>query len=197
MGIGISPAKSSIALKRRMFFLVVHGVVADEPYTILKVTQDTTAAEVITNALQKSGRTAESAREYVLIEEVARGWDAKEKDLPPTQRVLDAQEKPLQSQSNWKGDGKFILKRTGNDPSSRAWLSSLSARGNRFGDAGREKGSRDNEELQQWGEDDNFLVCVHNVSPEIPYCILKVFFFRTNHHFYYSGHEYSFFRFIS
>lgn len=186
MGIGMSPAKPSVALKRRMFFLVVHGVVADEPYTILKVTQDTTAADVIANALQKSGRTAESAREYVLIEEVARGWDAKEKDLPPTQRVLDPHEKPLQSQSNWKGDGKFILKRTGNDPSSRAWLSSISARGNRFADTGREKGSRDSEELQQWGEEDNFLVCVHNVSPEIPYCILKVislhfffFFFKS------------------
>jgi phosphatidylinositol phospholipase C epsilon len=160
-----------------MFFLVVHGVVAEEPYTILKVTQDTTAAEVINNALQKSGRTAESAREYVLIEEVARGWDAKEKDLPPTQRVLDSHEKPLQSQSHWKGDGKFILKRTGNDPSSRAWLSSISARGNRFtGSEGSrgDKASRESDELQHWGDDDNFLVCVHNVSPEIPYAILKV-----------------------
>lgn len=173
----LTSMKPTVPLKRRMFFLVVHGVVADEPYTILKVTQDTTASEVINNSLQKSGRSAESAREYVLIEEVARGWDAKDKDLPPTQRVLDSFEKPLQAQSNWKGDGKFILKRTGNDPSSRAWLSSISARGNRLAGSdsrGGDKSSRDSDDLRHWGEDDNFLVCVHNVSPEIPYAILKV-----------------------
>lgn len=157
-----------------MFFLAIHGVVSEEPYTILKVTQDTTAAEVINSALQKSGRTSEYSKEYVLIEEVARGWDAKEKDLPPTQRVLDPDEKPLQAQSNWKGEGKFILKKTGNDPSSRAWLSSISARGGRFsGDRRGDKSTRD-DDLQHWGDDDNFLVCVHNVSPEIPYAILKV-----------------------
>lgn len=169
--------KPFLPLKRRMFFLAIHGVVSEEPYTILKVTQDTTAAEVINSALQKSGRSSsESSKEYVLIEEVARGWDAKEKELPPTQRVLDPDEKPLQAQSQWKGEGKFILKKTGNDPSSRAWLSSISARGGRGchgGDRGKmEKGGRD--DLQHWGEDDNFLVCVHNVSPEIPYAILKV-----------------------
>lgn len=164
--------KPFLPLKRRMFFLAIHGVVSEEPYTILKVTQDTTAMEVISAALQKSGRTtAESSKEYVLIEEVARGWDAKEKDLPPTQRVLDQEEKPLQAQSTWKGEGKFILKKTGNDPSSRAWLSSISARGGRYGKS--DKSSRD-DDLQHWGEDDNFLVCVHNVSPEIPYAILKV-----------------------
>lgn len=156
-----------------MFFLAVHGVVSEEPSTILKVTQDTTAIEVINAALQKSGRTAESSKEYVLIEEVARGWDAKEKDLPPTQRVLDPEEKPLQAQSQWKGEGKFTLKKTGNDPSSRAWLSSISARGGRFSGNKSDKTGRD-DDLQHWGEDDNFLVCVHNVSPEIPYAILKV-----------------------
>jgi phosphatidylinositol phospholipase C epsilon len=164
--------KSSVALKRRMFFLVVYGVVPEEPYTVLKVTQDTTAADVISSALQKSGRTAESSREYVLIEEVARGWDAKEKDLPPTQRVLDPHEKPLQAQAQWKGEGKFILKRTGNDPSSRAWLSSISCRGGRHTGDGHDGG--DKNDLRHWGEDENFLVCVHNVSPEIPYAILKV-----------------------
>ena len=158
-----------------MFFLVVYGVIPDEPYTILKVTQDTTASEVILNALHKSGRTNDSAKEYVLIEEVARGWDSKEKDLPPTQRVLDVYEKPLQAQSAWKGEGKFILKRAGNDPSSRAWLSSISARGNRFHhDVGRSDAGQDSDELKHWGEEDNFLVCVYNVSPEIPYAILKV-----------------------
>ncbi|CAG2119231.1 unnamed protein product, partial [Medioppia subpectinata] len=33
----------SAPVRRRMFFLVIHGVVADEPSTILKITQDSTA----------------------------------------------------------------------------------------------------------------------------------------------------------
>jgi len=54
-------------------------------------------------------------------------------------------------------------------------LSSISARGSRFTDGSRgDKASRDSDELQQWDQDDNFLVCVHNVSTDIPYAILKV-----------------------
>lgn len=34
-------------VKRRMFFLMVYGVVPDEPYTILKITQESTTQEVI------------------------------------------------------------------------------------------------------------------------------------------------------
>lgn len=34
-------------VKRRMFFLMVHGVVPDETYTILKITQESTTQEVI------------------------------------------------------------------------------------------------------------------------------------------------------
>lgn len=33
-------------VKRRMFFLMVHGVVPEEPYTILKITQESTTQEV-------------------------------------------------------------------------------------------------------------------------------------------------------
>jgi phosphatidylinositol phospholipase C, epsilon len=103
----------------------VHGVIPDEPYTILKITQESSTQEVIVQALQKAGLGADKAQDYILVEEVARSWEKKDRDMPATQRVLDLHERPLQAQANWQGEGRFILKRMGDDPSSRAWLSSI------------------------------------------------------------------------
>ncbi|KAF6199527.1 hypothetical protein GE061_007553 [Apolygus lucorum] len=147
--------------KRRMFFLMVYGVVPDEPYTILKITQESTTQEVVLQALQKSGQNPDKVHDYVLVEEVSRGWDKKDREAPATQRVLDPKECPLQAQGQWQGEGKFLLKRMGDDPSSRAWLTTI----------------RSTSQVRQpltWDEAGHFLVCVYNVSPEIPYAILKV-----------------------
>ncbi|KAK4881726.1 hypothetical protein RN001_005045, partial [Aquatica leii] len=159
-----------LCVKRRMFFLMIYGVVAEEPYTILKVTQESTTQEVLTLALQKVNIPIEKINDYIIVEEVARGWEKKDHDLPSTQRILDLDERPLQAQSQWKGEGKFILKRMGDDPSSRAWLSSIRSVANREREARKSDGAPSN----AWEENDTFLVCIYNVSPEIPYCILKV-----------------------
>lgn len=116
---------------------------------------------MILQALTKANVASERSGDYVLVEEVARGWGGKEKDMPSSQRVLDPQERPLQAQAQWQGVGKFLLKRLGDDPSSRAWLSSI-------------RSNRNVKQARTWDEADNFLVCVYNVSPEIPYAILKV-----------------------
>lgn len=58
----------------------------------------------------------------------------------------------------------------GNDPSSRAWLSSIRSVANREREARKSDGAPCN----AWEENDTFLVCIYNVSPEIPYAILKV-----------------------
>lgn len=147
-------------VKRRMFFLMVYGVVPDEASTILKITQESTTQEVILQALQKAGLGSEKINDYVLVEEVSRGWEKKDREIPATQRVLDPQECPLQSQAQWQGEGRFLLKRLGDDPSSRAWLSSI--RSTRI------------RQPKTWDDADNFLVCVYNVSDDIPYAILKV-----------------------
>lgn len=159
-----------MCVKRRMFFLMVYGVVPDEPYTILKITQESTTQDVLLQALQKAGLPADRVNDHILIEEVARGWEKKDHDLPATQRILDLEEKPLQAQSKWKGEGRFILKRMGDDPSSRAWLSSIRSVSNREREARESEGSI----TSTWDETDTFLVCIYNVSPEIPYAILKV-----------------------
>lgn len=159
-----------LCVKRRMFFLMVYGVVAEEPYTILKITQESTTQDVLFLALQKAGQTADKINDYILVEEVARGWEKKDHNLPASQRVLDLHERPLQAQSQWKGEGRFILKRMGDDPSSRAWLSSIRSVANREREARKSDGAPSN----AWEENDTFLVCIYNVSPEIPYAILKV-----------------------
>lgn len=159
-----------LCVKRRMFFLMVYGVVPEEPYTILKITQESTTQDVLQQALQKAGLPADRLNDHILIEEVARGWEKKDHDLPATQRILDLQERPLQAQSKWKGEGRFMLKRMGDDPSSRAWLSSIRSVSNREREARESEGSISS----AWDENDTFLVCIYNVSPEIPYAILKV-----------------------
>lgn len=122
--------------------------------------------------MQKAGLGADKVHDYILVEEVARSWEKKSKDEPAAQRVLDVAERPLQAQAAWQGEGRFLLKRIGDDPSSRAWLSSIrSTASGRTGRAGA--GRTDSAEHKTWDEDDNFMVCVYNVSPEIPYAILK------------------------
>lgn len=169
---------ANIPLKRRMFFIMVYGVVTDEPFTILRATQESTTRELIAQALTKGNRPTQNVKDYILVEEVSRGWRKKDRDLPATQRVLDMQEKPLQAQALWRGEGRFIFKRIGNDPSSRAWLTSIrSVSERRSICAGAEEGGRSNsgeDGPSSWDDDDTFLVCIYNVSPDIPYAILKV-----------------------
>lgn len=128
---------------------------------------------MVLQALQKAGLGADKVHDYILVEEVARSWEKKGKDEPAAQRVLDVAERPLQAQAAWQGEGRFLLKRIGDDPSSRAWLSSI-----RSTESARRAGQQGNAaeskaENKTWDEEDNFMVCVYNVSPEIPYAILK------------------------
>ncbi|XP_066257407.1 1-phosphatidylinositol 4,5-bisphosphate phosphodiesterase epsilon-1-like isoform X2 [Euwallacea similis] len=166
----VATSGTPICVKRKMFFLMVYGVIPEEPSTILKITQESTTQDVLLLCLQKANIPLEKVNDYILVEEVARGWEKKDHNLPATQRILDLHERPLQAQSQWRGEGKFILKRMGNDPSSRAWLTSIRSVANRAREARKSDGVLSN----AWEENDTFLVCIYNVSPEIPYAILKV-----------------------
>lgn len=86
------------------------------------------------------------------------GWNDPEE--PIFQRVLDFEDKPLEAQARWPGYGYFVLKKIGDDPSSRAWLISLQS-----------KNTRTN---RCWDEVKTFLVCIHNISEERLYVIPKV-----------------------
>lgn len=197
-GTGTSITPSSVPTRRRMFFLVVHGVVQDEPSTILKITQDSTASDVIAQALVKGGKRSENAIDYALMEQVTSSWDKKNllrygnKAYYSIQRVLEPNERPLEAQSKWKGEGRFVLKKL-DDPSTRAWMSTIKAanvlkerklaRQTSEGSSGGsgtslpivKSSASSNDKFSSWNDDflDNFLVCIYNVSPDQPYTILK------------------------
>ncbi|XP_071517355.1 1-phosphatidylinositol 4,5-bisphosphate phosphodiesterase epsilon-1-like isoform X2 [Panulirus ornatus] len=160
----------AVPLKRRKFFVKIHGVVPDEPYTVISATQECTTRDVINKAVLKIGKGAR-LEDYILIEEVAKGWQ-KKGDNPTTQRILDMNERPLEAQAHWQGEGKFVLKKTSDDPSTRAWLTTIMSTASKVKRKKNVEGEV-NEEAKGWEEEDNFLVCVYNVSSQIPYTILK------------------------
>ncbi|VVD02835.1 unnamed protein product [Leptidea sinapis] len=147
--------------RRKLHFVVVHAPLLSEPSCILKVTHDTTADEAIGQVLSRAGAAAGSRAEYVLVEEVA--------GRSPSQRVLAPRELVL---GLAPAASRLLLKRVGDDPSSRAWLTSIrSASAEKAREPAATPGALEPAALER--PPDNFLVCVHNVCHEIPYAILK------------------------
>ncbi|XP_052745963.1 1-phosphatidylinositol 4,5-bisphosphate phosphodiesterase epsilon-1-like [Bicyclus anynana] len=154
------------AQRRKIHFLMVHAVLPAEPYSILRVTHDTTANEAIAQCLTKAGVCKSSRGSYVLVEEVP--------SRAPTQRVLAPHERVLKASTARPG-ARLLLKRVGDDPSSRAWLTSIrSASTDRSRDASVPSDDESSAQEEPRKPPDSFLVCVHNVCHEIPYAILKV-----------------------
>ncbi|KAL4714263.1 hypothetical protein ACJJTC_009615 [Scirpophaga incertulas] len=159
------PPPGSPRDRDKIHFLVVYAVARHEPYSILKVTQDTTANEAIAQCLTKTGACRSSRGNYVLVEEL--------QSRAPTQRVLAPHERVLRLA---RPGVRLLLKRVGDDPSSRAWLTSIRSAST---DRSKDKSVPSDEESSTQDDEprkppDSFLVCVHNVSHEIPYAILKV-----------------------
>ncbi|XP_022235027.1 1-phosphatidylinositol 4,5-bisphosphate phosphodiesterase epsilon-1-like [Limulus polyphemus] len=126
----------------------------------------------LSNALTKASKSHESVNDYVLIEEVQRGWDKRQSEKSTSQRFLDPHERPLEAQAHWQGEGRFILKKLSDDPSTRAWVTTIRSSSKK--ERKRQETELSGDELHDWGEtEEMFLVCVYNVSPEQPYAILK------------------------
>ncbi|XP_021351592.1 uncharacterized protein LOC110449213 [Mizuhopecten yessoensis] len=156
----LSPTGARV--KRRMFFISVFGVNAPDKYVILKVTQDTTVYDTIAQALMKAGRAEEKVTDYVLVEEVQSGWERS-----MSQRILDMMEKVLIAQNQWKGAGKFLLRKLSDDPSSRAWMTTMLSIEHR-------RKVEESADTADWDSVEQvFLVCVYNVAPDQPYTIFK------------------------
>lgn len=75
------------------------------------------------------------------------------------------------AQSKWKGQGRFVLIKKNNDPSTRAWISTF------YKDQKRRQESQDGVgQDSEWVEQTSnqiFIVCIHNVSDEQKYTILQ------------------------
>ena len=72
--------------------------------------------QAIAQCLTKAGVCRSARGSYVLVEEVP--------SRAPTQRVLAPHERVLRAASARPG-ARLLLKRVGDDPSSRAWLTSI------------------------------------------------------------------------
>ncbi|XP_052101647.1 uncharacterized protein LOC127735503 isoform X2 [Mytilus californianus] len=154
------------ARKRRMFFISVYGVNDPDEYVILKVTQDTSVYDAIAQALSKAGKVDDIITNYVLVEDVQSGWEKKEQERASEQRILDMTEKVLQAQNRWTGAGKFILRKVSDDPSSRAWITTMLSRE-------RQRIKCENDAADWESVEQVFIVCVYNVAPDQPYTIFK------------------------
>lgn len=170
----------NIIQKKRMSFLVVHDVSDSNPYAILKVTSDSTTQDVIKMALEKAGKY-QNANDFVLVEEYE-----DEGALGSQQRMVGMEENPLNLRSQWKNDGRFVLKQVGMDPSWRARLvGNLVAATERKQsmlvktDSGEmseddSESSTVNTSTSYDAPEDKCLICIFNVSPTVAHTMFLV-----------------------
>uniref|UniRef100_A0A914VHD0 Uncharacterized protein n=1 Tax=Plectus sambesii TaxID=2011161 RepID=A0A914VHD0_9BILA len=215
-------------LKRQIFVLRISGLYADDTATVVQAESSSTVRSVIQSALLTCGKNVDNAEDYLLIEESlnmpATGEDGASGDGAPVtnQRILPPNEQIMDAVACWNGSTRrFVIRKKGSDPSSRAWITSIIKSGGsnpsssnlsqspstittanlerqRAGTTGGEQPvlttkshssthihgrslDADSSELldtpgmhpraRSMGE--TFLVCIHNVSEDQPYAILR------------------------
>ncbi|XP_057634033.1 1-phosphatidylinositol 4,5-bisphosphate phosphodiesterase epsilon-1 [Chionomys nivalis] len=105
-----------LSTEEESFFVQVHDVSPEQPRTVIKAPQVSTAQDVIQQTLCKAKYSYSilnnpNPGDYVLLEEVMKDAPNKKSSAPKSsQRILLDQECVFQAQSRWKGAGKFILK---------------------------------------------------------------------------------------
>ncbi|CAI2356478.1 unnamed protein product [Caenorhabditis sp. 36 PRJEB53466] len=192
-------------LKKQIFVLRITGAFADETAITVHSESGSTVKTVMQQALMNAGKNADQVEEYVLIEEaipIASGED------PIEQRILPLHEPIMDAVACWNGSmRRFVLRKKGSDPSSRAWITSIIKSGTSGSSTsvspspltkdGHVKSASSNQlhgrslDTDAFGEHldvtegkwlnprarsmvgDTFLVCVHNVSEDQPYAILR------------------------
>ncbi|KAK5974916.1 Phosphoinositide phospholipase C, partial [Trichostrongylus colubriformis] len=195
----VSQAPPVPLLKRQIFVMKVTGASADETSTTVYGESGTTVKAIMQQALLNSGKNAEQVDEYILTEESAvssSGEDHVE------QRILSPNEPIMDAVACWNGSSRrFVLRKKGIDPSSRAWITSiiksgagtstqLSSYQNSREEHTKNLPSVHNRYLETNGSESpginspdpirqsrfvgsTFLVCIHNVSEDQPYVVLR------------------------
>ncbi|CAJ0927914.1 unnamed protein product, partial [Mesorhabditis belari] len=197
--------KPTPILKKQIFVLRVSGLNADDTPVVVHSESGSTVKSVIQQALIKAGKSAEQAEDYVLIEE-----SATDSDDPQDQRILPHAEPIMDAVACWNGaQRRFVVRKKGSDPSSRAWITSIIKSSGGGSSAGASPniglserksnegiGMKSSSSSHLTGRSldvengdtlepptglhprarsmgDTFLVCVHNVSDDQPYAILR------------------------
>ncbi|VDM23665.1 unnamed protein product [Toxocara canis] len=221
----IDPAaqvKSLPMLKRQIFVLRITGLYADDTPTVVHVESASTVRNVMQMALTNAGKNADTVEEYALFEENAVGpvvtslTEASECTEASSHRIMPPNEPIMDAVACWNGSTRrFVMRKKGSDPSSRAWITSIIKSGGgsssavsqssssanaavshekRISDSGVHTKSQSSSTLLGRALDtehsaetpdptgyhprtrligETFLVCVHNVSEDQPYVILR------------------------
>ncbi|XP_003369599.1 putative 1-phosphatidylinositol-4,5-bisphosphate phosphodiesterase epsilon-1 [Trichinella spiralis] len=154
--------------KQQIYVLQIHGVLPDNGFTVVHAQSSTTVHEVIEMALKNANRENDPPDDYVLMEELAshkRSEDEKGNEQI-RQRVLNPNNSVLNAVANWNGaKGRFVIRKKGSDPSSRAWMTTMIK-------SSKEMLPNQSPHVSETSET-TFLVCVHNVSGDQAYAILR------------------------
>ncbi|GMT36977.1 hypothetical protein PFISCL1PPCAC_28274, partial [Pristionchus fissidentatus] len=199
--------RATSPLKKQIFVIRISGLVADDAVTIVHADSNANVNTVIKSALQNAGKSGDLAEDYVLIEELIVS-DPLNTDEMPEQRILPPMEPVMDAVACWNGKArKFVIRKKGSDPSSRAWISSIIKSGNSAQASPQPMPVERRLEQHQKSQSSNqiharsldvdasssqadlldtpgmqprahsmaetFLVCVHNVSDDQPYAILR------------------------
>ncbi|EFO89618.1 CRE-PLC-1 protein [Caenorhabditis remanei] len=191
-------------LKKQIFVLRITGAFADETAITVHSESGSTVKTVMQQALLNAGKNADQVEEYLLFEE---SLPAPSGEDPIEPRVLPLNVPIMDAVACWNGSmRRFVLRKKGSDPSSRAWIASIIKSGTSGSSTsvspspltkdGHVKSASSNQlhgrslDTDAFGEHlevtegkwlnprarsmgDTFLVCVHNVSEDQPYAILR------------------------
>uniref|UniRef100_A0A915CJM0 Ras-associating domain-containing protein n=1 Tax=Parascaris univalens TaxID=6257 RepID=A0A915CJM0_PARUN len=208
-------------LKRQIFVLRIMGLCADDTPTIVHAESASTVRNVMQQALSNAGKNADTVEEYALFEENINGQgvsslgETSECSEASSHRILLLSERIMDAVARWNGSTRrFVMRRRGNDPSGRAWITSIIKSGGgasalsqspsnasaitvnhekRIGDTAVHSKSQSSSTFHVRSTDgehsaetdplgfhprtrsigETFLVCVHNVSEDQPYAILR------------------------
>ncbi|CDW53051.1 1 phosphatidylinositol 4,5 bisphosphate [Trichuris trichiura] len=153
--------------KQQIYVLKIYGVCPDGSSTTVQAQSTTVAREVIDMALKNCGHEADLLDDYVLMEDLWIPEASTTCQVQVSRRVLEPDELIMNAVANWNGaNGRFVLRKKGSDPSSRAWMNTIIR-------SSKEKLPKQSCKASERSEI-TFLVCVHNVSEDQDYAILRV-----------------------
>ncbi|KAG7492782.1 hypothetical protein MATL_G00017850 [Megalops atlanticus] len=136
--------------------VTVHGAPGPEPFTVLSVSEKTTARQLLSTLLPSSA----NASDYFLSEEkVSLSKERNDSKKPPQQRPLMPEEEILAVVNSWIPDEGYV---------GRICLKTREENLNE-----RNSVPEGVEEVSSGTEDDTFFVQVHDVSPEQPHTVIK------------------------
>ncbi|XP_033632686.1 uncharacterized protein LOC117294412 isoform X1 [Asterias rubens] len=114
----------------KTFLVWVYNVSQEQPYTVFRALVNSTAQDIIAQAMAKAHRLDADPSNFVLTEEVYKDWKGSEikKDIQEkvTSRVLDDSDMVFEIQNLWKTPGRFTL-RERDEPAVSQYLPNMKA----------------------------------------------------------------------